>query len=346
MKLFGAAAAFLKNYESIYRFTLYSPFGTMEKKGEKNMEEEKLGDIAPKEEKRSRKLTVIAVIEFALILVMVIQLRIVNSRLIQVENRLQSVQGDVQSIDDKVSSSVNSIAGQVEESLNRQADIMSSFSYDLGELNEENKTVALSISGVPKEYKEGMKLSYSIVCDGEVYETIEPEMGEGYVYCAKTSIPLCDELRVNIIIETEDGVKTQGDRYGYYGVKDNYVVQFYNADYNGSYSYYNGTAEFDGHVACNLYETEENKLKSLKGHIELNGKKAGDFTFIGDKYGSTRYEAKVDTSFKANIGDTIDFVVEGRDSAGLNYKMTAFSFFVSSKDSMDMEYNDAAITVH
>lgn len=83
--------------------------------------------------------------------------------------------------------------------------------FELGEINEENKTIMFSVSCIPKEFSETTKITLAMeATDGEVYNM--ELQGENGVFKGEMEMPICTNERTLFIIEDE-GVKNVEIQY-------------------------------------------------------------------------------------------------------------------------------------
>lgn len=83
--------------------------------------------------------------------------------------------------------------------------------FELGEINEENKTIMFSVSCIPKEFSETTKITLAMeAADGEVYNM--ELQGENGVFKGEMEMPICTNERTLFIIEDE-GVKNVEIQY-------------------------------------------------------------------------------------------------------------------------------------
>ena len=83
--------------------------------------------------------------------------------------------------------------------------------FELGEINEENKTIMFSVSCIPKEFSETTKITLAMeATDGEVYNM--ELQGENGVFKGEIEMPICTNERTLFIIEDE-GVKNVEIQY-------------------------------------------------------------------------------------------------------------------------------------
>ena len=83
--------------------------------------------------------------------------------------------------------------------------------FELGEINEENKTIMFSVSCIPKEFSKTTKITLAMeAADGEVYNM--ELQGENGVFKGEMEMPICTNERTLFIIEDE-GVKNVEIQY-------------------------------------------------------------------------------------------------------------------------------------
>ena len=83
--------------------------------------------------------------------------------------------------------------------------------FELGEINEENKTIMFSVSCIPKEFSKTTKITLAMeATDGEVYNM--ELQGENGVFKGEMEMPICTNERTLFIIEDE-GVKNVEIQY-------------------------------------------------------------------------------------------------------------------------------------
>lgn len=77
-------------------------------------------------------------------------------------NNLKSVNSRLSSEINQINGNINSIYTNVDEKLKKQASILSGVNYDIGEINNDNETVPVSLKVVPKNLSDDMQLAVKI----------------------------------------------------------------------------------------------------------------------------------------------------------------------------------------
>lgn len=122
----------------------------------------------------------------------------------QIEN-LKSVNSRLNSELNQINSNINSIYTNVDKKLKEQASLLSGVNYSIGEINENNKTVSVSLKVVPKTLTNDMKISVKI--GNETTELTR----NGNEFTAKINVGLFisyDEYPL-LTIKSSEGIQTE-----------------------------------------------------------------------------------------------------------------------------------------
>ena len=115
--------------------------------------------IIMEENKKSSKLTkIISCVVVVLLIFSLVEIANLNSEI----DNLESANSRLNSEINLIRNDINSIYNNVDEKLKKQASILSGVNYDIGEINEDNETVPVSLKIVPKTLTDDMTISVKI----------------------------------------------------------------------------------------------------------------------------------------------------------------------------------------
>lgn len=154
------------------------------------------------EKKKNSKLSkIISGVIVGLLIFSLVQIVTLNDK---IEN-LKSVNSRLNSEINQLNSNINSIYNNVDEKLKKQASLLSGVNYSVGKINDDNKTVPVSLKVVPKSLTDDMKLYVKI---GDKTAELTRKDNE---FSAKINIGLFigyDEYPL-LTIKSSEGIQTE-----------------------------------------------------------------------------------------------------------------------------------------
>ena len=131
----------------------------------------------------------------------------------QLENlngRLSSLQNNVNSIDSSVSRQIDSMADQIQNLLEEEASLLADFRYEVTAVDIPSGTLTMDVQVTPKNYTEGMELSFTAELMGADPVTFSGSPSAGHSFRAEGwVIPLNDEIRLSAAFGADGAWQTQ-----------------------------------------------------------------------------------------------------------------------------------------
>lgn len=253
------------------------------------------------------------------------------------DNRVNMMQGDL-------SGQIGGISSNIRSELEKQNNLFASSGWETGAFNASDRTASLQFYATPKTYTEGMNVTFYYAVDGAEPQQADGVLGSGYQFTASVSIPISAQ-DIMLTATTDDGTAVQTQQLDtIYGFSSYYRLEIDYPQFNGSYSYADGKAEFDGNVilhAFDVYADRDSRLETASLFVEVNGKQVDEIPFtnqlddrLEEGNGATRalaapmYDqnlyAVIKASYPMQQGDNIVLRIEAQDSTGLRYRNILF----------------------
>lgn len=268
------------------------------------------------ENKRSKLLIGVIVVLIAGLIASIVMIYDLTEK---VENLQASFSNQLSSIN----ASVNSIYSNVDETLKKQASIVSGVEENKGNLNEADLTVPVSIKVVPKAISEDTKLSVEI--GDKNYPLSKSNATE---YSATVNVPLFNMEEAVLLIESKGETKTELLENVY--ITDmwySYLPMINHADFSGSSGYTNGSYTLNGTIHINCDESakmDSRGFEKISLEAFVNGKKVWEQDGT-DAFNKNDGEIPLTKGFEMKQTDKLTVDVVAVDGAGIIHRYTAHS---------------------
>ncbi len=241
---------------------------------------------------------------------------------IYLEQKIGNLSSEISSIE----STINSIYDNVDEQLKKEASLLAGMDYEIGDLNNDKKTVPVKFTIVPKELREDMTVSLSLedetialTKNGDTYVgTIDVDMFLGY-----NEYPL-------LSIETPESRKTEF-------LEDVWIYNLYqqfiptvSADMFGRTTYHNESTKVTvnqtlsiGTLLNGMYSAEAGEAFCTSYEIvtELNGKEISREDITTEVLAAKeQYDVEYVKEYDLNSEDLLVIYVEAEDTLGYLHK--------------------------
>ena len=260
------------------------------------------------------------------IVVLVIALAVCFAKIHALESEVDVLRGDLASEISMLRDDVNSIYNNVDEMLEAEASLLSSWDAEYGEVDLENHTVDMRVTLVPKLISENMKLQVSI--NGRSADLIK----SGNDFTGVIPVDLFnDEEQMLLTIETDAGIQTQyipeiQTQYLWVGK----IPTLYYCDISGNGTFTQGKYALDATIDLNCSPFEETPGISFEKFVlvtELNGTEINREDISDDVLNYQSYPHGVyfrdeyHMECEAEEGDELIIRLEATDSLGYVHKM-------------------------
>lgn len=260
------------------------------------------------------------------IFVLVIALVVCFAKIRALESEVDILRGDLSSEISMLRADVNSIYNNVDEMLQAEASLLSSWDADYGEIDLENHTIDMRVELVPKLISENMKLQVSI--NGRSADLTK----DGNAFAGVIPVDLFnDEELLLLTIETEAGIQTQyipeiQTEYLWGGR----IPTLYICDISGNGRFTQGKYTLDAAIDINcspIAETPGIRFEKFVLVTELNGTEINREDISEDVLNYQNYPHGVyfrdeyHMECEAEEGDELIIRLEATDSLGYVHKM-------------------------
>ena len=233
------------------------------------------------------------------------------------------------------------IVNEVNSSLERNPSVLASTDWNIKILDQETKKVELTMFVVPKEYIQGMEVTFQVdSSDGTKY-SVQGEEREAMHFVGMVEVPF-SEL-VNIYVTLQKGDMMQTTQILSDTIERNFVLDVF-PHWMGKYSYYNGAFKVDGQIQVDMeldsrYEQNLRAFKKLdvvlyvadkewkrlpveigQDEISYNGVSFSPELVEREQFSGILYSVNVQEMIPLEVGDSFKMTIEGEDSYGIHYR--------------------------
>ena len=237
---------------------------------------------------------------------------------------------------------INSIYGNVDNSLKKQASIISDIKYNLGKFDSDSQTVPVYFSVIPKTFSDDTKIF--IEADKEKIELIKD--GENYIGTINVSLFVDYEERVLLTIEENGKISTEFLEDVSVSTLFERVLPHLYADMTGTSHYGKDFVRVEAGFSVEEANPESSSVKfeSFLVIHEKNGKEIDrkDITSEVVKADGSYYSRYTHT-FEASKGDEVKIYVVAEDSLGFVHKSLVSYLYRTSEDETPVSsaYNES-----
>ena len=242
----------------------------------------------------------------------------IRIRFDRLEERINSVNMRLNEIDN------HDVANEVRSVLEKQAAVLTSSDWDIKMLNKEIKKVDLMMSVVPKEYVEGMIVTFYAECSDGTKISVKGEQTDSMKFAGKVEIPFCDSVDMRVTLKK--GEVTQIEEIGSSSVKDRFVMDL-DADWSGQYGYRGGVVNTEGRVEVELfskYEETPRKMKKLDLVVYVADKEWKRLPVENEDeeapYFENIFSVDMNETIPIEAGEALRMTIEGEDEYGFHYR--------------------------
>ena len=125
-------------------------------------------------------------------------------------SRLSNLQSNINSINSNVSSQINSMTGQIQDLLKEEASLLADYSHKVTAVDIVAGTLTMDIEVTPKNYTEGMELTFTADLPDAEPVTVSGILSAGHTFRAEGwTLPLNDEIKLSATFGTDGSWQTQ-----------------------------------------------------------------------------------------------------------------------------------------
>lgn len=272
------------------------------------------------------RIALIVVLVFGCIKIVKLTHEISNMR-----DRIDYLQSHV----DNIGSRIDSIYNNVDERLKKEASLISSVEYEVGEINIATHKADVKFKVVPKSITSEMLLSINIGDDSAEFS----REGNEFTTTLKTGIFLDYGSRPIISIKTAEGIQTEQLEDVDLGSLYQEYLPYVSADMWGTTSEKKDSLVIDGkaYVSYKPSSPDDNiTLKKIEVVTELDGKEI-ERKEITSKMEEYDCEVSIKETYKMKDGKNLVMYVEAVDTAGYIHRTEEYSW--SREDGMGRYVN-------
>lgn len=254
-----------------------------------------------------------------LLVISLFKLTDVSERMASLESRLSEYQNRINQLNGKI----DSIYSNVDASLKKQASLLSSLSYETGELDESSHTVPVVLKVVPKTLTDDMTLSVRLgeasadfVRDGnEFTATLSVGLFVPYEQYPILSIKTASETKTELLEDVPLSAL-------YY----EYLPQL-NASITPLYEFAKGKLKIDSNLQISVWSERDLSFPKIELVTEINGREIerSDVTSLANKYPEVDSDCvEYVKTYSVALGDELVIYAVAEDSFGYIHKCEAF----------------------
>lgn len=260
-----------------------------------------------------------------LVVVMAVLLVVCLAKINELENQIANLNNTIANNNHQISnmqSSINSIYNNVDEQLKKEASLLSSVDYTLGELNTDDHTVPVTVKLTPKSLTDDMQIAMNVDGQTVAFERNGNEFSATFsvnMFIGYDNFPM-----LNIV--TGGTTKTELlESVSLTALYDRYlpIVYAYITPFD---EFKNGKLSIDGHLQFDEKPTAIDSEVSIR-KIELVTEKNKEEiarTDVTDKVQADFNHVPVQATYDAKYGDEFCIYVVAEDSLGYIHKALAY----------------------
>ena len=263
--------------------------------------------------------SVVAIIVLACLMVFcLVKISDLSNEISNLHTTISNYQNQVWSLNNEI----NSIYDNVDELLKKEASLLSSVDYSLGELNTETHTVPVTLKVVPKSLTEDMQLSVKVGS-----ETIALERN-GNEFSATLAVNMFIDYDEYPMLNIVSGETTKTEKLEDVEVSRLFTLYlpYVYAHLESSDNLKNGKLTIDGNLMFDEKPVAENsnvtitkiELVTVKNEQEIDRKD------ITSNITNQSYHVSVNVSYDAKYGDKFCIYILAEDSLGYTHKTLAY----------------------
>ena len=263
--------------------------------------------------------SVVAIIVLACLMVFcLVKISDLSNEISNLHTTISNYQNQVWSLNNEI----NSIYDNVDELLKKEASLLSSVDYSLGELDTETHTVPVTLKVVPKSLTDDMQLSVKVGS-----ETIALERN-GNEFSATIAVNMFIDYDEYPMLNIVSGETTKTEKLEDVDVSRLFTLYlpYVYAHLESSDNLKNGKLTIDGNLMFDEKPVAENsnvtitkiELVTVKNEQEIDRKD------ITSNITNQSYHVSVNVSYDAKYGDKFCIYILAEDSLGYTHKTLAY----------------------
>lgn len=230
---------------------------------------------------------------------------------------------------DSLNSRISDIPNDIETALLEADNPLRESSMEIVAVDLKGKTATLRMTAMPKEYQDGMSVTFFVSCDGAEAAEMPATAGKDRTFTAEMKVPFCGEAIVSANVKRGDTEYLKD--MGGVGIEGQ-VLPYFDGYWGGSIEWKANQdfVTFDGDISVDIQKPdwmfEQKKdfaLKNAKVEVYIDGKKVKTIPaelVDGDEFYRC-YQAFVTEENKIKLGkeQAIEFIFKAEDNNGLKY---------------------------
>lgn len=263
--------------------------------------------------------------KFAGFIAVFIMLIISLAKINVLSNEISNLQGVISGYQNQVNnlrSDINSIYDNVDERLKKEASLLSSVYYSLGELNTEEHTIPVTVKLTPKHLTDDTKITMNVEGQTVSFERNGNEFSASFP--VNMFITLDDYPMLSIVAGGTTKTE-QLENVVLSNLYSNYLPIVY-AHISPFDKYKDGKLTIDSHLSYDVKpSSQDSKITVTKAELvtEKNGKEI-DRTDISDMIGKDSQVGSFNKTYDVKYGDTLSIYAITEDSLGYIHKSLAY----------------------
>lgn len=273
-----------------------------------------------------------------LLLAALVLLRVgLNSQKLELRMTLleNSVTHKIDALWDDVNREIEAIPGKV---MRENESMFSDRNLFITEVDRKAQTFLLKLTGTPKEYCEGMEVTFLVSCDSEEPVSVPARFGEDRMLRAEAELPFCENASVSAVLKTDGMEKAQS--FGEINAQMDYGLV---PEFSGGWKTYGLMPKkdwvlHDGQISVDVSAKEAKGLSFGEGSMEIqvDGKTVqtmqAEKEFLGTREWSFHAEQEEDIELKE--GQVLSLIFKITDDEGVKYTYLVKQFDVT-KDGLE-----------
>ncbi|MFT5875395.1 MAG: hypothetical protein ACI8WT_004387 [Clostridium sp.] len=248
------------------------------------------------------------------------------SKLNSLENNINSRFQQSDSVANNLRNEIDSVYSNVDIKLKKQGSILDNYNVTLGELNQSNFTIPVTLTLTPKEYSKGLIASLNLN-DKNV-----PMKNEGTSFVANVDAYVFDDFSLEVVLE-HDGVKKIETIEEYHDLRSKYLLDI-SGGFNGQSTYSSKEFQYSGNIDLKIGSSKAGSTEKINIINDVNG------VIVSQREIEPSDNTSIDVkeNIKLDEGDKLTIYAIVQDRYGLNYKYVLDIYEVDNNKE-DFNYN-------
>lgn len=242
----------------------------------------------------------------------------------KIERAEESITHDIDSLWNDVNREIAAVPGKITQ---ESENLFSDRRLFITEVDRKAQTFLLELTGTPKEYHEGMEVTFFVSCDSGEPVAVPAAFGEGRRLHAEAELPFCETAYVSAVWKSDGAEKVQN--FGIVNAQMDYGLV---PEFSGGLRSYSLMPKkdwllYEGQISIDVSAKEAKGLEFGEGtaEIQVDGNTVQTMQTKKEYLGGRNwnFQAEQTEKFELKEGQTISVIFKITDNDGVKYTYLA-----------------------